>query len=163
MSGQYMIKLAFLDVDGVLNCESMYTDGDEIISVKGGEISRRCMNVLNNFIEVTDTKIVVSSTWRSDIDIEDKLYGAGLKGEIIGKTPHLDRRITVRGNEIYKWLADNEEAIGRCHRDFHSYVIFDDDSDMLLWQRDNFFQTDAYSGLTHNVTWKAQRFLARFN
>ena len=41
---------------------------------------------------------------------------------------------------------------------YNNYAIIDDDSDMLLWQKDNFFQTDSYSGLTPTTCYKIKNF-----
>ena len=40
----------------------------------------------------------------------------------------------------------------------YNYVIIDDDSDMLLWQANHFFQTDSYSGLTPNICYRIKRY-----
>ena len=58
-----------------------------------------------------------------------------------------------RGNEIDIWLKNSER-----YKDT-DYVIFDDDSDMLLWQQKHFFKTDNYSGLTPTTCYKAKRYL----
>ena len=42
--------------------------------------------------------------------------------------------------------------------DFYRFAIIDDDSDMLLNQQFNFFQTDNYSGLTPNICYRIKRF-----
>lgn len=157
------MKIIFLDIDGVLNCQSMHTDKDDtIIGTMKGKISKRCLDSLNSLVEETGAKIVLSSTWRSDNDCEQYLYDIGLKAEIIGKTPHLGK-YSLRGNEIRAWMIDNYDIIGKYEHEFHSYIILDDDSDMLLWQKDNFFHCDSYSGLTTNIAYKAKRFLNRFN
>ena len=78
--------------------------------------------------------------------------------KVISKTEHLGFE---RGIEISKWLKDNikPETHGCHYFDFHKYAIIDDDSDMLLNQRFNFFQTDNYSGLTPNTCYKIKRFI----
>jgi hypothetical protein len=153
------MKIIFLDIDGVLNNQIMYENREDVIGGKG-KISKKCLEILNGLIADTGAKIVISSAWRSDDDIEDYLYGIGLKGEIIGKTPRLGK-YSLRGNEIYAWLMENDSLFGKPYHDFHSFVILDDDSDMLLWHRENFFHTDSYSGLTPNIAYKAKRFLNR--
>lgn len=157
------MKLAFLDVDGVLNRQKTHEGTDtEIIKTPGGRLNRQCVDVFNTFIEKTNAKIVISSTWRIDDRIEEYLAEAGLKGEIIGKTPWLKDRFSLRGNEIHAWIVENEVLLRKPYYDFHSFVIFDDDSDMLFWHRENFFQTDSYSGLTPNIAYRAARFLNRW-
>lgn len=157
------MKLIFLDIDGVLNSQYMYADrDDEIIDSKGGKLSKRCIKLLNNITEDTGAKIVLSSTWRTDKGVESFLCDAGIAGEIIGKTPYIGDRWALRGNEILAWIKENSGLIGKQYHEYHSFIILDDDSDMLYWQRENFFHTDAYAGLTPNIAYKATRFLNRF-
>ena len=158
------MKVIFLDIDGVLNSQFMHQDiSDEIIKTPGGTLSKRCINLTNELIDKTDAKIVISSTWRMDDDIENTLLDAGLKADIIGKTPVLRDRFSLRGNEIHAWIVENEKLIGKPYHDYHSFVILDDDSDMLLWHRENYFQTDPYTGLNPNIVYRAERFLNRFS
>ncbi|ALP47198.1 hypothetical protein phiGrn1_0272 [Vibrio phage phi-Grn1] len=84
------------------------------------------------------------------------LNDMGVNGECIGKTDMLDHQYSwaFRGNEILKWIQDNEELLGKRY-DFRSYVILDDDTDMLLWQRHNYVNCDPEIGLTDRVVAKA--------
>lgn len=156
------MKIIFLDIDGVLNSQFMFENGDTLIGSKGGKLGKRHIDALNDITDSTGSKIVLSSSWRSDKGIEGYLSEAGIKAEIIGKTPFLADRYSLRGNEILAWVKLNRDLIGAEHYDFHSYAILDDDSDMLYWQRENFFLTDAYSGLTPNIAYRVKRFLNRF-
>ena len=54
------------------------------------------------------------------------------------------------------------ETCGCHYYDFYNYVIIDDDSDMLLNQQEHFFNTDYYSGLTHNTCYRIKRFFNKF-
>lgn len=56
----------------------------------------------------------------------------------------------VRGNEINKWIHDNNDIIGDYIK-FKDYVILDDDNDMLFIQRHNFIQTNPFVGLTDYI------------
>ena len=156
------LKIIFLDIDGVLNNQLMYENREDIIGGKG-KISKKCLDLLNHIIEKTNAKIVLSSTWRSDEDKEEFLYGIGLKGEIIGKTPHLSFKGALRGNEILQWIKDNRELLGCDYDLFNSYIILDDDSDMLLWQANNYYRVDAYCGITPNLAYRVINFLNSFN
>ncbi|CAL9967805.1 hypothetical protein VPHD479_0121 [Vibrio phage D479] len=82
----------------------------------------------------------------------------GIDGEIIGMTEDYNNGFVFRGNEILKWIKDNEELVGY-HYDFNTYVILDDDSDMLYWQRDNFVHVNGFSGLTERDSNQAIRIL----
>lgn len=157
------MKIIFLDIDGVLNSQFMHTDkDDEIIKTPGGPLSKRCIEQANSLVSETGAKVVLSSTWRTDEGIEAYLAEAGLNAEIIGKTPVLKDRFSLRGNEIHAWIVQNKELIGKEYHEYHSFVILDDDSDMLLWHRENYFQTDPYTGITPNIAYRAARFLTRF-
>lgn len=155
------MKIIFLDIDGVLNSQIMYEDKEDIIYTRGGRVSRKSIALLNDITDDTGAKIVVSSTWRVDEDVESYLKEAGVTGDIIGKTPILKDRFSLRGNEIHAWIVQNEELLGEVYYNFWRFIILDDDSDMLWWHRENFFHTDAYAGLTPNLAYKAKRFLNR--
>ena len=170
-------SLIFLDVDGVLNCQLFYTeyfahlerfDGIPLYKVvkkalkkmvKKKEIStldyyksQMCakrIDWLNYLCETTNSAVVLSASMRNGYSIEDirKIFKyCGATFDIIDKTPYTGYE---RGTEISKWLKDNTEKwFGVLYFDFFRYAIIDDDSDMLLNQQFNFFQTDSYAGLT---------------
>lgn len=116
------------------------------------------VKILNRLVEtLPDVGFVISSTWRkgSSVEILTQILAMhDFKGEIVGLTPR-GCGCCVRGNEIHQWIKDNEEFMDS----ENSYVIFDDDSDMLWWQRNNFLHIDAYAGITPNIIYKAIRIL----
>jgi len=126
------------------------------------------VELLNELIEKTKAKVVISSNWRKTRTVKELqklLECKGFKGEIIGLTPCLQfvglenyDYSVPRGNEIKAWLETNKGILNNKISKV-SYVIFDDDSDMLLWQREHFFWVDPYCGLTPNIIYKAIRFL----
>lgn len=143
------IRIIFLDIDGVLN-NSMDSDV-HIHDVEGEHYlhSPRCVGLLNDLIRQTNAKVVVSSTWRIGNTLEEMDYILKLIGvecDLIGMTDVLHHD-TFRGNEILKWIKDNEDLVGNYY-DFRNYVILDDDTDMLLWQKDNYVNCDPCVGLT---------------
>jgi hypothetical protein len=156
------MKLIFLDIDGVLNSQLYYE------RIQGTEQERErydldpiSIGFLNTLIEDTNAKVVIISTWRKYQTIEELqklLETRGFIGEIIGFTPHLGKG-NLRGNEILLWMNDNEKLLGESYSDFDTFVIFDDDSDMLYWQRENFILIDGYVGLTPTNCYKATRIL----
>jgi hypothetical protein len=169
------IKVLFLDIDGVLNSEIFYErrykqrvkDAMNGLLLKEstkveyllGELDQKCINILNKFIEDTGVKIVLSSTWRNSSvfngikDINDFFKGAGLIGEFIDVTPNIRTDGSYRGNEVELWLRRNK------HLNIDEFVIFDDNSDFLLWHQNNYFKVDQYCGLTPTVCYKASRFI----
>lgn len=150
------MKIIFLDIDGVLNNAD---ESDHHIHKSGCYFySPLCVERLNTVINSTEAKIVVSSTWRLGRTVEELqvlLSDMGVVGEVIDKTCRLDHVGGFRGNEIYKWIKDNQHIIGCDYWKFKQYIILDDDSDMLLWQKDNFVQTDGYKGLTDREMYDA--------
>lgn len=159
------MNIIFLDIDGVLNCELFYLNPKRKktrpkIELPDENLDRERISWLNGLCERVDAKVVLSSTWRfSGIEYcRNILKQCGATFEIIDVTPNLHHEGCVRGNEIHHWIKENDELLGCHYFDFKSYVIIDDDSDMLLWQAPHFFKTDSYSGLTPNTCYKIEQF-----
>lgn len=173
--------LIFLDIDGVFNCQIFYhsqqfndykaakkqlrkdVKAERIAKLDfyASQICKERIGWFNELCKDIDADVVISSTWRMGKTVEELqeiMNYAGGTFNIIGKTDHNGYE---RGTEISKWLKDNikPETHGCHYYDFHKYVIIDDDSDMLLNQKFNFFQTDNYSGLTPNTCYRIKRFL----
>ena len=164
------MNIIFLDVDGVLNNELFYTrkrikheeQSEGIHEYRKRQFDPRCIGLLNAITDDNKAKIVLSSTWRKTrggINYLKKLFEeVGITGELVGLTPtyYIEelKSSVPRGVEIYGWLNNTKLKIG-------NYVIIDDDSDMLLWQKEHYFHVDAYSGLTKNVAYKIKRYFNR--
>jgi hypothetical protein len=150
------MKAIFLDIDGVLNtgiyaihyfeiCKHFGLSRKDAKDLRhglrdefGSHFDPRTVQLLEYIVKETDAKIVVSSTWRHSGIEQMKLMWEmrDLPSEVIGVTPFLN---TERGEEIAEYLRENE---------VDSYVIIDDDCDMLPEQINNFVQTDGEYGLT---------------
>ena len=145
------MKIIFLDIDGVLNNE----DSDIVYLQEGsvcvgGFFCPELVGRLNTIIQETGASIVLSSTWRLGLNLESAqklMIELGVTGRVVGITDHVWDNHVLRGNEIYKWILDNEDMVGEYYN-FSNYLILDDDSDMLYWQRNNFVQTNGLKGLT---------------
>jgi hypothetical protein len=132
------MKVIFLDIDGVLN---NWTDGSD---EHGHIFNTKMVENLRNIIDSTNSKIVISSSWKiQGLDFLRNLWKIRkLPGEILDTTPNVvDIRDTDgyydlvdRGHEIKQWLLDTEY-------DIENYCIIDDISDMLPEQMDNFVMT----------------------
>ena len=157
------MKVIFLDIDGVLNSEQFWEEQtqsfrytaalnegktDDEISVVAN-FDPVAVEWLNYIVAKTDAEIVVSSTWRSDYNIQFKLRYAGIKKPMYGITPFSKDR--HRGTEIKKWLDDHPEVT--------HYVIIDDDNDMLDEQLNNFVQTSWAEGLNKECADRAVEIL----
>lgn len=123
------MKVIFLDIDGVVNCNSTKEMFNGYIFVED-----RKVEMIKQIVDATGAKIVLSSTWRygwEDDDsccplypefqaLRDKFKSFGM--EFISKTP-MDPR-GYRGSEIHAWLQHwGGEPV-------ESFVILDDDNDM---------------------------------
>jgi hypothetical protein len=132
------MKVIFLDIDGVLNVTMQKRD--EFGSLFHPQFEDNLKRIVTN----TDAKIVITSTWRySGLSEMQRMWKhRDLAGEVIDITPDLDRiegYSIPRGVEIKYWLDNTKEL--------ESYVIIDDDNDMLLCQKDNFVHT--FGNITH--------------
>ena len=160
----------FLDIDGCVNSENWYgkTKG------RSGDFDPEAIALLNQLQEI-GAEVVISSSWgKSAIK---PLQDVGLKLPIIGITEHFYQDWLCRGNEIEKWLLDNfggmatkygrnkdgvpyYRSYNHDHGDYE-YVIFDDDCDFLLGQKDNFIRTSEKTGVTQADIDKAKKILTR--
>lgn len=145
------MRIIFLDIDGVLNSWST-----------GYKITTKKLQLLNSILEDTGAKIVISSSWRiGSKDVKEFLdknfskrtfrldnFKDATNRECIENIFYNDKIIDLtdtfgpsRGDEIKRWLDNHSD-------DVESYVILDDDSDMLDEQLEHLVQTDTYFGLT---------------
>lgn len=155
------MKVIFLDIDGVLNIISQ--GHDEFGSIFHSHL----VDNLKYLIEQTGAKIVISSSWRLNGEKEMKAMWdkRKLPGEVIDITPYMGNNDFIgytipRGCEIAWYLNEFEEELN-----ITNYVILDDDTDMLLKQKDNFVKcsenkdhpdcVDVGYGLTKICTEKA--------
>lgn len=167
-----MEKYLFLDIDGVIAVMDETNQSHEwgIVDSK--------QKLLGKILEQTGAKIVLSSSWRKITVEETKEYmtkkGFLFSDDIIGVTirsyHYLDKSKKIhlsipRGVEIKQWIdanihSENGKNFSRkkIGEDFN-YVIIDDDSDMLLEQKDHYIQTDSIIGLTEDDTLKVIKIL----
>lgn len=174
------MKIIFLDIDGVLNSEDWYRkrheeapQHEQSAQYPFYEFDPELVSNLNLIIQKTEAKVVVSSTWRIGREIADLqaiLESVGFIGEVIDKTKSFylkgESYTIPRGCEIAEWLDNRgnyrrinwskekqreciEKALAK------NYIILDDDSDMLLKQREHFVHTTWKSGLSLELAEKA--------
>ncbi|HAA53788.1 MAG TPA: hypothetical protein DCE42_03495 [Myxococcales bacterium] len=151
------MKLIFLDIDGVLNHGLIVEDPER-------PFDKENLDPFNEFIQHTQAKIVISSSWRFLIGASDGyetkeeffqfLYDEGLRAEIIDVTP--DMPTVCRGVEIQTWLTQAREEKGLHIED---YLIFEDDVDDEM-PREHLIETDFDIGLTKEL---AQQAIQRFS
>lgn len=155
-----MNKYIFLDIHGVITTPEYFKDGMWILSPEKQKL-------LGKILNETGAKIVLSSSWRCKTLEKTKehmlsegfLFNDDLIGVTIRAYNYLDKASKIhlsipRGVEIKQWIdthihSDNgknweKKKIGKDY----TYVILDDDNDMLLEQKDYFIKTHTIKGLT---------------
>lgn len=149
----------FLDIDGVLNSDDWYQyywDNDLKYTNKEYNIDFRAVERINRLVETTGAEIVLSSSWRFDMDVTKlRLSRSGLKYEISKKLPGCEFGVNspTRGELIAEYVNNQ-----KCRR----YVILDDDNDMTDEQKENhFIKIDPFVGITDSDIDKAIEILSR--
>lgn len=132
------MKVLFLDIDGVLVTRRSY-DQEGYLHGRNNEFDWTCSDLLEAFlISHNDVNIVLSSTWRKLANWPGRIRKESplIHSRIIGVTLSLNGH---RGEEIQDWI--NMYGVD-------SYVILDDDSDMLDSQMERFIKINREVGLT---------------
>jgi histidinol phosphatase-like enzyme len=141
------MKIIFLDIDGVLNNEAWLMKKDRgPLGWPQEDIAPDNVAQLNRITEITGAVIVITSTWRygrTTKELAELFKKADIKGKVIGKTMVLgtvSEYSMPRGVMIDRYIHDllPEKP--------ESYVIIDDDSDMLLKQVGVFVKTSMIEG-----------------
>lgn len=165
-----MMRVLFLDIDGVLNSEGWNAEHQSEI-VQGILIDRAAVRLLAQLVHETDARLILHSGWRMWFDAELRplrkeaeilvsLFAeAGLS--LAGITPDLTteeirrskRFSLVKDDEIMAWLAS--------HSHVEAWVVLDDlelpGEQIRLHQ----VQTDPAVGLTLQDVKKAEQLLVR--
>lgn len=155
--GEFVIRLIFLDIDGVLNSHEW---DDAVVC---GQIHRDKVARLNRVLSETDSKIVLSSAWRyivyrgestmmgmewllrSHGILADRLIGVTREDSIV-QPPN-------RKGDLSKWITPNErgqqitdylKTISNCRK----YVVIDDMDLGISECGHPFVKTDGSIGLT---------------
>ncbi len=131
------MKLIFLDIDGVLNSKGYFKSTkycnetsnipfeDLIFDYPELNIDPSKIKLINDLVNLTGAKIVLSSSWRLFYDIsrvQEILNNRGANFNIFGKTERIFADYAERGLEIKAFLNSlNEEC---------RFVIFDDVEEM---------------------------------
>lgn len=154
MSDNPKQKIVFLDIDGVLCTPRASTAvGDRGILTYLDPIG---LGLLTRLVEKFDATLVISSTWRLGRKFGDFRELFAVTGfyrlssalpferdapeQIKWRTPTLPGK--KRGDEIKAWIDK--------YQNVDTYVILDDDADMLEEQQEHFVRcTNAYDGILY--------------
>lgn len=156
------MKILFLDIDGVLNCEGSRS---RCAGYRG--IDDKKAEALAKIVNATGAEIVLISTWKDGWRKTDKAYQGIMANyldkklkkwglTVLDKTQdYIGERYLSRGEGILEYLTRNKAE---------SYVILDDfqfDYDGC-GLTDNYVKTDNYNGgLTEELAKKAIKILNR--
>lgn len=132
------------------------------------EVNKDCEKHLGKILDETGAELVISSSWRYETVEKTKEHfaekGFAFCDKIVGVTIRAYQFIEKgtpmgipRGVEIKHWIDNyihRENAQGEFKKKQigvdYSYVILDDDSDMLLSQSKHFIQCNGLIGLTEH-------------
>ena len=174
-----MMRVIFLDIDGVLNScqynlwlretkgenddlwlEYRSTSEEDFSSYEKMLCQYCCTNLRHILKTYPDVRIVVSSTWRNGRSIEKlnallkyhKIFDSD-EDKVIGKTPSLHKE---RGLEIFDWLSNNPNV--------SDFIILDDDSDMDMYlDTPHFLQTNGKVGFDYLAMEYVDKYFGGFN
>ena len=153
-----MMKVIFLDIDGVLNTQDWHgrmtkdTPRDEF----GWVFDPVAVENLGHVVKETGASIIISSSWKflGLAKLREMWKIRNLPGTILDITPNtvsdevllnanLDEMElgVCRGNEIKEWLSKHKGEVS-------NYVIIDDFDDLLPEQDDHVVLTDTLIGIT---------------
>jgi len=131
------MNIIFLDIDGVLvSSNHLLTNGRN-----REEFDPQCVLYLNELLQKTEAKIVISSNWRRIYSLHELRYlfqKNNVLDRIIGVTPFFNLT-TMRGDEIQAYLTHSKDKIS-------NFVIFDDEENMLNLS-DHYIQTHFQVGI----------------
>ena len=135
------VRVLFLDYDGVVNTPMWNEDGTKCrynFPSDGKVNNFQAVQWISEFCQKYGYHIVVTSTWRLDSNYKECLTNGGLRNgiEILGRTESLNNKCRV--DEIKLYLES--------HPEIESYIIVDDEDDILEEQRPYFVETDGYVG-----------------
>jgi len=147
------LKIIFLDIDGVLYTNTYFTflkvfERQKTSDKYGFLFDAKCVKNLNEIVEKTGAKIVVSSSWRiKGIEfLRNCFKDRGINADIIDITPisTIDNLYFCRGEEIEQWIIKNGFP--------EKIAILDDCSlgdnyDNWKW----FYKTKMSTGLTDDI------------
>lgn len=159
------MKIIFLDIDGVLNCDQSCLDYVYIkknnlplnmyyqIHEKDNKvfpmpIEEEKVQILGEIVKLTGAKVVLTSSHRADWkDGKEKLQFSKSKAllylfekyniDVVGITPYINNRlISPREDEINAYLNE--------HKEIESFCVIDDDDFDLISLKDFLVKTTRY-------------------
>ncbi len=141
------MKIAFTDIDGVLNGTSFWAEEKRHECNKVFPIDPDILRMYVFMLNDLQLDVVFSSAWRmmpNWRDFGNILTSFGFNGKFLGRTPRLNK---PRGLEIADFLSTKE--------DVEDFIIFDDNDDMDPYMN-KLIQTDPVVGFSPEDMEKAK-------
>lgn len=135
------MKVIFLDIDGVLNCDRT-PNGRNFPYI----IDETLLSRFRGLVEATGAFVVLSSTWR--VDPIGIIAAKHFKVPFHDVCPDIPN--APRCDELVKWLGNHPEVT--------RYVVLDDDDDCL--DELPLFQPSSKTGLSADMARAIEEFLA---
>lgn len=145
------MKIIFIGINGVLNTDRT------VLRYGQSLIDQDLVKILKKIILKTKAEVVLSSSWRNDVESRKIIRYFFKKEDIdfIDYTPQIETKKHQfwinRCDEIKFWLKK--------HPQVKKFAILDDNFDAGISYKDNFFQIDAEFGLTEFVAEEVISFL----
>lgn len=143
------MRVVFLDIDGVLNSVGFRPENPQGLR---DWLSETNVRALRRIVESTGAAIVLTSSWRITMAIEEiasALSDRGVHVNIIGSTPSLAPG--SRAAEIALWLRSTDLRV-------EAWIAVDDD---WIGAGDQYFRVSKISGLTDADADEISRLLNR--
>ena len=121
------MNIIFLDIDGVITSARTGWHNWDIYAV----------NYLRWICKNAPAQIVITSTWRMN---KDESFFKSIFGEYLCSDWMTPIKHEMRGKEIEEWIYNYKIEIDK-------YLILDDDTDFLEYQKENFIKTNFTNGL----------------
>lgn len=157
-----------LDIDGVMNTNNAYLDKQGGVTswpIEPGQLldynpgwTQEARSSINEIVSTLNCSIVISSTWRFDMSVEDFNAFLPVNNRVIGVTRNLsnlydDRnaqfdhgiRGVTRAMEVIEWMITNAED------GLDSPFVALDDMPIALSSK-NKYNTNPYTGLVESDT-----------
>lgn len=137
-------NVIFLDVDGVIIPYNKHSQKIHKYFDEDFAWSPRAIGLMNDLVRETESRIVLTSSYRKKYDkeeISDRFKEEGLDFEVFDYTPAI--KDTRRKDEIKEWL--NTHVVD-------DFVIIDDEEnhDILDYWPDNFVECNHKNGFDDN-------------
>jgi len=154
-----MKKFLFIDIDGVMTTIS---ESNKYLDDQYRAFNPEAVQSLNKIVGLSGCDVILTTSWRRRLNLSflKEIFikrGFNFSNNIISSIPVIEdiagatRYIsTPKGIEIKEWLLTNYTDNGsgfKVHGIDFTYVIIDDEIDMLYEQKDNFINTNFKFGL----------------